>query len=479
MEDSRLPVGDAAGQLAGILPLLPVLFLSYILLLIPYRLWLHPLAHFPGPPAAAISNLYLGYYDFWKSGGLNDHLVTLHEKYGKVVRIGPNRIHFSTVRAYDAIYRNPKFLKDAWWYDAFHQSESTFGYIDPAQAKERREIMRPLFSRKSVQKLEQCIQDCVDRLLVALAKVPADQEVDLFYAYLSVSLEVITTYCFAKSYHAIEHPKFKLPFLVALQEGASISFLFRHVPFIAPFVLGMPAWLAKLVSPGAAAIQAFFGSLEDQLKEVLKDPSTLDRTEHEIICHHLLNPKSQKPLSWNSLREEASLMIAAGSDTVGATATIGTYHVLRNAKVKKRLREELVAAWPDPDSPMPWEKLEKIPYLTAVVKESLRMAHGTVSPLPRVVPEDQVIASVTVPAGTVVAMNSTFVHLNEGVFFNARSFNPDRWLEHTSNDLDSYLVAFSKGPRSCLGINLAWAELYLILGNVFRKANLEISPKTT
>ncbi|TFK24619.1 cytochrome P450 [Coprinopsis marcescibilis] len=441
-------------------------------------LWFHPLARFPGPKMAAITSYYMAYYDVWKQGALNDQLEKLHEQYGPVVRMGPNRLHFSDPKAYDNIYRSTKFLKDPWWYDAFHEQESSFGFIDLAKAKERKDIMRPLFSRKSVQRMENIIQDCVDRFIISLGKSPEGQDVNILFGYFSVAFEVITTYCFAKTYRAIEYPGFLLPMLVALQGTAHIFFVFQHFPFLAPFILGMPLRLAKLLSPGSAAVQIFFNSLEEQIKEVLQDPTALDRAEHEIIYHHLLNPKSEKKLGYKGLRDEASLMVAAGSDTVGSTATVGTYHILRNEDIKRRLKQELVEAWPDPDAPMSWEKLEKLPYLTAVLKESLRMAHGTVSPLPRIVPTEAVIAGITVPANTVVAINHTFVHNNEDIFPNARTFNPDRWLQKDSLDLENYLVAFSKGPRSCLGINLGWAELYLLMGNVFRKTDLALSGTT-
>lgn len=49
-------------------------------------------------------------------------------------------------------------------------------------------------------------------------------------------------------------------------------------------------------------------------------------------------------------------------------------------------------------------------------------------------------------------MAPPFVHNNTCIFPNPQTFTPDRWLQPDSGDLDKYLVAFSKGPRSCLGI---------------------------
>lgn len=102
------------------------------------------------------------------------------------------------------------------------------------------------------------------------------------------------------------------------------------------------------------------------------------------------------------------------------------------------------------------------------------MAHGIITPLPRIVgPTDAEISGVTVPAGvrgllhlsyegeanitqTVVAMGATVVHRNAEIFPEPYTFSPERWLQSDSQDLERYLVSFSKGPRSCLGIKYVY-----------------------
>jgi cytochrome P450 len=49
-------------------------------------------------------------------------------------------------------------------------------------------------------------------------------------------------------------------------------------------------------------------------------------------------------------------------------------------------------------------------------------------------------------------MSALFVHNSETIFKDAKTFNPDRWLDPDSASVDKWLVSFSKGPRSCLGI---------------------------
>ena len=59
-------------------------------------------------------------------------------------------------------------------------------------------------------------------------------------------------------------------------------------------------------------------------------------------------------------------------------------------------------------------------------------------------------------AKTVVSQGATIVHRNPEIFPDPTVFDPERWLQEDSHDLDKYLVAFSKGPRTCLGIKLVY-----------------------
>jgi len=72
-------------------------------------------------------------------------------------------------------------------------------------------------------------------------------------------------------------------------------------------------------------------------------------------------------------------------------------------------------------------------------------------------------------------MSVIFMHWNPDVFTNPKKFDPDRWLEIDNTALNANFAPFSRGPRMCLGINLAWCELYLIFANIFRKLDLELA----
>lgn len=150
---------------------------------------------------------------------------------------------------------------------------------------------------------------------------------------------------------------------------------------------------------------------------------------------------------------------------------VTVFHLLSNADVLHKLKHELYEAIPDPTKSVPLPELERLPYLTGVIKEGLRLSYGICTRLERIAPDETLTfndgARVwTVPPGTPVSMTSVLVHQNPDIFPTPFEYRPERWVENPR--LDKYLVAFSKGKMQCLGINLAYAELYLMLAKLFR-----------
>jgi cytochrome P450 len=84
----------------------------------------------------------------------------------------------------------------------------------------------------------------------------------------------------------------------------------------------------------------------------------------------------------------------------------------------------------------------------------------------------------TIPARTPLSQSNHFVHHDPSVFPSPCEFLPERWLEDDARQLDRYLCAFAKGSRNCAGINLAWAELRLVMAYVLGRFEMEIHDTT-
>jgi hypothetical protein len=96
-----------------------------------YQRFLHPLASYPGPLAASLTNIWKSYYVY--NLVLHEKLVELHEQHGAVVRIGPNDLHFWTSEAVAPIYKAGKAMGKTEFYNAFTTfNPNLFGTTDEA-----------------------------------------------------------------------------------------------------------------------------------------------------------------------------------------------------------------------------------------------------------------------------------------------------------------------------------------------------------
>ncbi|ESK86458.1 benzoate 4-monooxygenase cytochrome p450 [Moniliophthora roreri MCA 2997] len=457
--------------------------LAFATLLVTKLLRPDPLNRFPGPVLAKWTWLYRAYYDIVVGGGWLSHLQTLHETYGPIVRVGSNELHFTDPAAYADIYSSShKMAKDADFYGdtfQFGLPPNVFSVTDPKAHSEIKSLLSSYFSRKGVLKLESVIQERIDKLISQLVKNHKNSPTNMNHAFRSVTLDVITMYTLRTILDTTSFPSFEHPAILAIENAIAMAWVFRHLKTLGKVAQKLPQWLAVLVAPSSKPLFKMQEDLGELVDIALQDAHKYDADSEfdQNVFHTVINNSRVEGKLKNSNRVAKGYLVSeginlrvAGSDTVGNACTTGARCLVRDDRVRAKLVEELEAAWPDKENPMPLERLEKLPYLTAVIKESLRLSHGVVSPMNRVVPDTgAVIAGQSVPSGTIVSIANPFVHMNADIFPDPTQFRPERWLEDKEHSLDKYLVSFGKGPRACLGINLAWSELSMIMGNVFRK----------
>ena len=119
--------------------------------------------------------------------------------------------------------------------------------------------------------------------------------------------------------------------------------------------------------------------------------------------------------------------------------------------------------------------LSKLPYLTATIQEATRIAHGVAGRLVRIAPDtDLVCHGHLLPKGTTFGMSHYIQHTDQTVFPNPQEFHPERFLGAGAAERLRYLVPFGKGPRMCLGMNLAWSEMYLCLAALVGGVKMEL-----
>lgn len=162
-------------------------------------------------------------------------------------------------------------------------------------------------------------------------------------------------------------------------------------------------------------------------------------------------PPSQKTRS--RLATEASVVLAAGGITTMRMLTITSYYLLSSPSKLHHLQSELNSLMRSYPTTNPrWSDLEKLPYLSACIKEALRLGIGATRHAAKYFPNDEIeYKSWVIPKGTSISVPMYPMHYDQEVYPNPWGFEPERWLGEYDKRMDRNLNPFSKGSRVCLG----------------------------
>ncbi|KAL8966025.1 MAG: hypothetical protein Q9183_003559 [Haloplaca sp. 2 TL-2023] len=220
-----------------------------------------------------------------------------------------------------------------------------------------------------------------------------------------------------------------------------------------------PKWVVKFLKPDIAqvvqlqqhmtfAAQKFSSSLSQDSIKSGKDPKAVNPPLFKAIQNSPL-PLHEK--SVQRLAEEGFVIISAGSETTSRALSITMFHILSNARVLDRLREEIQTVMPDVARLPSAKSLEQLQYLNSVIREGLRISALITSRLPLVAGTVLQYKQWTIPAHIPISMTIHDVLHDPSYFAEPESFLPERWLEATPRP-DSYFVPFGKGTRMCQGM---------------------------
>ncbi|UPX12671.1 uncharacterized protein EKO05_0003212 [Ascochyta rabiei] len=168
--------------------------------------------------------------------------------------------------------------------------------------------------------------------------------------------------------------------------------------------------------------------------------------------------------------------LLAGIDTTSDTLMFLIWSLSRpeHRGIQEKLRNEVRALSNDSlnaEGIPNVEVADKLPFVNAVIKETLRLFSPLPASEPRTSQIPTVIEGYTIPARTVVSVSPYSLHRNSEVFAEPLKFNPDRWLDPCENiaEMNRWFWAFSSGGRMCIGLNLAMAEMTTLVAALYRK----------
>lgn len=140
--------------------------------------------------------------------------------------------------------------------------------------------------------------------------------------------------------------------------------------------------------------------------------------------------------------------------------------------MQAKLQKELDEALANEDDPVAsFEQVKRLPYLEAVINETLRIHSTSGIGLPREVPEGGLtVMGKTFPPGTVLSVPTYTIHRDKRVWGeDVEAFRPERWFEQDQAEIQKTFNPFSFGPRACVGRNLASMELLIIIASILRR----------
>ncbi|KAH8828635.1 cytochrome P450 [Flagelloscypha sp. PMI_526] len=429
-----------------------------------HRLLIHRLRKFPGPWLAKLTRLWA----FWvQKDDMQMHLIMqqLHDQYGDIVRIGPRELSIRKAAAIPIIYGPTSKCTKSPWYSKhpIQPHDNALNSLrDPMEHRRRRRAWDRGLNPEALTVYEPRVDSKADSLISQLRQLAiSGASIDMtawceFFAFdvmgdigLGKDLKTVET--------GVEHPAMKFLHLASkiITLGGTIPWLMR-----------LRALLPRKASAGFIALSDY------STDRVVEKEKTLVRdSKPQDVLSWLVKARFEEDKSAPShraLREDARLIIAAGSHTTSSVLVNALYYLTSHPTTLHSLRHALDTAFPD--GPLSWSyaTVKHIAFLDYVIHETLRLAPAAPGGLARLTPkEGLIINDVYIPGDVVVSVPMYAIQRDERYFERAHEFIPERWakegLVHGADTSMEGYNPFSRGAYACVGKHAAWMELRIAL----------------
>ncbi|KAH7031686.1 cytochrome P450 [Microdochium trichocladiopsis] len=451
-----------------------------------YRLYFHPLAKFPGPKLAAASWWYETYHELIKNGGsqFTPHIRDLHARYGPIVRITPDELSIADAEFHDRLYAPQPAVRDR--HPSFSAALGTlngcFSTNDHYLHRQRRAAVNAFYSPANLAAFEPLAQQRVDHLC------------NLLWEHRG-QVTPLRTYCAALSFDSFYSWAFGNPLRLlddldkAEMINKTVEKLVTSPPVYKCFPSAMraakliPSWILVKLSRDVAnafELQAMVAREAERFVASAEDATDVEKRGHSVGAETLFSvigksriPGEEKTAS--RITQEGTEMLMA-SFTPGRSMMNGVYFLGAFPDVLTKLQAELAEAFSDPKVAMDFKTLSQLPYLNAVVKETLRAGFPISSRLPMIAHETMQFQEWEIPAYTAMSVNHRGLLFDETVFPDPHAFKPERWLD-TEHPIDAkrYFVPFGKGSRGCPGREFATHLIRLMLARFAQRFVFELA----
>ncbi|KAI1652281.1 cytochrome P450 monooxygenase [Daldinia loculata] len=443
--------------------LLACLVLGYMMWAVIYNLFFSPLRKVPGPILWAISPLPQGLTQCF--GTPHKTILALHQKYGDVVRTGPKSVSLLNHDAWRQVYGHrkagqPENPKEPSFFQAISHS------VVAADSENHTRIRRVLaggFSAQSMIKQESLIGGYIDLFFERLREHHlSGKPIDVVKWFNYLTFDVIGDLAFGEPFGCLENSNYHTWVAMVFEQ-------FKEIQMLAQLRRAYPT-LNAAISPILQTFAAKKIRAHDELVEIKVDKRLALQSERPDFMDAMTapGPDGKQKLSLKELQHNASVLIVAGSETTATTLCGITSLLCAHPRVLAKLRDEVLSAF-STEAEITLVSVQRLKYMTAVIDEGLRIYPAAPASAPRLIHQGgATICDTYLPQGTIVDIWHWPMYHSESNFALAESFIPERWLgdPRFANDNKDAFQPFSTGGRNCLGRNLAYAEMRLILARL-------------
>jgi cytochrome P450 len=331
--------------------------------------------------------------------------------------------------------------------------------------KSHRRLMSPSFDFKSIVAYSPAMVATADKFGKAWAAKGKDDIVDIAEEMTNLTLEVISNTMFSADGGLLG----ELVDSSLRKMGDAIDF---NIVDILPLI-GPPRMKRKM-----ARIHQNFMAMDSTMQKLIRArESNEDRPPRDLLDRLIAARDSESGvrLTNNEVRDEVVIIFLAGHDTTALALTYTWYLLSQHPKIEEKLHAELSRVLSG--RPPTHDDLAALPYTKMVIEESMRLYPPAPGLSARAVLEDDEVAGVKIPKGSVVLISPWLLHRHRLLWDNPQEFDPERFSPERSQGRHRFAyLPFGGGPRICIGMALAMSEAQLILATLAQRFRPKLVP---
>lgn len=329
--------------------------------------------------------------------------------------------------------------------------------------KRQRKVANPAFHEIDTNSFNECAAILVDAIASDAKKGP----VKTLSMMQRVTLDVLGKAAFGFEFNAVREPngRFVKVHEVVVKEYA--RGLPKAFPYWDQYLRSEKAW--KTLDEYEHLI---YGIINEKKKAGLFDK------DKDLLARMLkANDDKENPtLTDLELRDNMMVFILAGHDTTANCLTYVLYFMALNKKIQSRARKEALDVLGADFENITVDMQKNLDYLTACIREALRICPPIALNLPRITSEAvDVGRGIVIPKNTPVFTSTYALHHNPSNWSNPDEFDPERFLDPTAQ-FSAAWMPFGGGSRSCLGMAFTMIEQRIILSYLLRAFEWDLAP---